>query len=118
MTRCPRCHGTMREEREVYGHHQHVSRILRCLCGYVTTTPRRPKRKPKKRTGPTPANLHVLAALSRVILRQGRATTVDIAQEAGLTKSTVHSHLHALKRFGLVEWEQGKAGTITPMVRS
>jgi DNA-binding IclR family transcriptional regulator len=60
----------------------------------------------------TPAQLHVLKALGRVYLRDGRATVASVAKEAGKGTQTTWTHLSALQNHGLVEWEG--AGSLRP----
>ena len=61
---------------------------------------------------PTPAQMRVLCALSRVWIRDRRATVSSVAEEAGVNGSTCHKHLHALARFGLVRHDG--PGTLRP----
>lgn len=60
------------------------------------------------------AQLATLAALVRVYDRDGRATVRAVATECGRAVSTVHDHLRALRRAGLVGWEDEQQGTLRP----
>lgn len=65
----------------------------------------------------TAAQLRVLCALVRVYERDGRATVRDVTEEAGLRSfSTTHNHLRALFAAGFVEWAEGTAGTLRPLL--
>ena len=49
------------------------------------------------------------------LVQQLAPTTVrDVAQEAGISSTTVYQHLQSLKAEGKVTWEAGKARTIRP----
>lgn len=62
----------------------------------------------------TPARLRVLHAVS-VLWLDGTVTIPKIQGFTGLrSKSTVADHLWSLRALGLVEWEDGKIGTIRP----
>ncbi len=59
----------------------------------------------------------VLLALAHVYQRDRRATFRQVADVAGVNLSTVHTHLTALRRLGMVEWTDGEAGTLRPTHR-
>lgn len=65
-----------------------------------------------------PAQTRVLLALLTVHGRDGHATIQAVGEQAGLSsKSTVWFHLEHLRRLGLVAWEDGKRGTLRPLVQ-
>lgn len=62
------------------------------------------------------AQLRVLWALlsfPQLTDAAGPPTLDELAELCGLaSRSTVHEHLHALRRAGLVDWEPGRRGTL------
>lgn len=66
-----------------------------------------------------PANrAAVLAAIQREHAETGRATVRSIMARTGLTSTaSVHGHVVALQRDGLVQSEFGKVGTLRPTFR-
>jgi len=62
----------------------------------------------------TPSNMRVLHAVSVIYLERGYVTHEMLIDALGLTRSTIHEHLSALRKMGLVTWERGKMGTIRP----
>lgn len=60
-----------------------------------------------------PARLRVLD----VVMRSGWTTMRDIAKELRCNHKAVDEHLHALRRRGLVTWEDGLCRTIRPTCR-
>lgn len=66
----------------------------------------------------TTTEITVLVALIRVHAANGRATIREVTDAAGLG-STGHTH-HVLRRLrdaDLVAWENGRAGTLRPLVQ-
>lgn len=64
----------------------------------------------------TDADLRVLLALL-VFDGTGSPTLDELAGMVGLrSRSTVHGHLHALRRAGLVDWEPGRRATLRALV--
>lgn len=62
-----------------------------------------------------PANqAAVLAAVAHIWRTEGRVTVRAVSGRLGLSPSTVHSHLWALRRAGLVSWDVAAAGTLHP----
>ncbi len=59
----------------------------------------------------TARNLNVLCALSRVLIREGRATVETVAREANLSRSVAWHHLSRLRDAGLVR--MGTHGGLT-----
>lgn len=58
-----------------------------------------------------------LIALIVVHELMGRATVREVAMFAGgRSVSTIHHHLLNLRDAGLVDWEDGKGGTLRPLV--
>lgn len=68
-----------------------------------------------QRVGASDAELRVLLAL---LAWRGPGPTLDeLAEVLGLaSRSTVHQHVIALRRYGLVTWEPGKRGTLRALV--
>lgn len=67
----------------------------------------------------TSAQLRVLLAADHLHAHTGRCTVRSIADATGLRSlSTVHFHLAALRRKGLITWTPGAAGTLRPTVSS
>lgn len=67
----------------------------------------------------TSAQLRVLLAVDHLHAHTGRCTIRDLTVATGLRSlSTVHSHLAALRRKGLVTWTPDAAGTLRPTVSS
>jgi predicted transcriptional regulator len=64
-----------------------------------------------------PAQTRVLLALIAVCERDGRATVRSVATEVGRAVRTTYDRLLDLRDVGLVDWEEGKAGTLRPTVR-
>lgn len=65
----------------------------------------------------SPAQTNVLLALLRVHSRTGRVTIPALLAETGLaSKSTIHHHLHRLRKHGLVTWDEDRRGTLRPLV--
>lgn len=46
------------------------------------------------------------------VMSSPRPTLPEVAEHTGLVKSTVQHHLEALRRDGLVMWEDGRKGTL------
>jgi DNA-binding HxlR family transcriptional regulator len=46
----------------------------------------------------------------------GRRMYGELMAVTGLSRVTLHQHLHRLKDEGLVTWEPGKLGTLRPLV--
>jgi DNA-binding transcriptional ArsR family regulator len=46
----------------------------------------------------------------------GAATVREVAQAVGMAETTTGGHLKRLRGWGLVEWDQRRAGTIRPLV--
>lgn len=63
-----------------------------------------------------PGMTRVLLALLAVYERDGRATMRAVAKAAGRNLTTTTSHLQALRRRGLVNWEDGQQATLRPTV--
>jgi hypothetical protein len=53
----------------------------------------------------------------REVLLQSRPTIPSIGLALGRTKSSVHNSLFRLRQLGLVSWEDGRQGTLRPLVR-
>lgn len=65
------------------------------------------------------ARLAVLLAVVAEHQDYGRATVRSVGDRAGLSStSTVKAHLDRLRRDGWVTWEDGKTGTLRPLVRA
>lgn len=65
----------------------------------------------------TPHQLRVLLAIVKLHREDGRVTVRAIQDEIGLlSPSTVHAHLHRLRNKRFVDWDEGKAATIRPLV--
>lgn len=65
-----------------------------------------------------PAQTNVLMALLHVFQRDGRATVRSVMEETSLkSASTVHRHLLALRREGLVVWHEGLQASLRPTCR-
>lgn len=63
--------------------------------------------------------LHSQSLVFLAVLAEGRGVpTARIARRANLSVSTTHHHLKALKRAGLVDYDEGRHGTIRPAVRA
>lgn len=58
----------------------------------------------------------MLVAVAAVFWRDGRVTVRAVADLADLGVATVHSCLEGLKLCGLVDWEQGRKGSLRPLV--
>lgn len=63
-----------------------------------------------------PTRAAVLAALLTIFDADGRVTIRGICDDVGISTSTCHHHLLALRRAGLVGWEPQRAGTLHPRV--
>lgn len=63
-----------------------------------------------------PTRAAVLTTLLRLHAAEGRCTVRAVADELGISISTCHSHLTALRRAGLIAWEPKRAGTLRPLV--
>ena len=50
------------------------------------------------------------------VIRQARPTVRSVAAEVGKSVKVTHAHLVKLRAAGLVEWVDGKAGTLRAMV--
>ena len=50
------------------------------------------------------------------VVQQQRPTVRAVAAAVGLSVNTTHDHLVRLRRLGLVAWEDGKTGTLRPLV--
>lgn len=48
----------------------------------------------------------------------GNVTYPDLLTYTQLSRTTIHKHLHRLRDRGLVTFEDGKKGTIRPLVRT
>jgi DNA-binding IclR family transcriptional regulator len=57
-----------------------------------------------------------LLALLRLYERDGRATVRGVAAERGCALNSAHDQLVELRSLGLVTWEDGRAGTLRPLV--
>lgn len=55
---------------------------------------------------------------TRVLLAvvDGATTYAELIEATGLSRSTIHQHLHALRDEGLVDFDAGKQGTLRPRV--
>lgn len=55
----------------------------------------------------------------RVLLavQAGAVTYAELIEATGFARVTIHHHLHRLRDFGLVTFEDGKNGTLRPTVR-
>lgn len=62
----------------------------------------------------TPAQADCLAAVREVHAATGRATVRAVAARLDRCLATAHQHLVALRRQGLVRWEDGEHGTLRP----
>lgn len=65
-----------------------------------------------------PTRAAVLLALLRTHAHNGRVTVRDISEAVGISTSTCHTHLLALRREGLIAWEPERAGTLRPLVEA
>lgn len=57
-----------------------------------------------------------LLAVLRCHARDGRATVRSVAAERGRSVSSTHRQLERLRLEGLVDWQDGTAGTLHPVV--
>lgn len=48
----------------------------------------------------------------------GRVTITDLVDELGWSRSTIHWHLRMLRELDLITWDEGRAGTLRPLVRA
>lgn len=58
----------------------------------------------------------VLLACLHIYERDGMVTMRQVADGAGVSLACAHDHLKALRSDGLVTWEDGKHGTLRPIV--
>lgn len=66
----------------------------------------------------TTTEITVLVALIRVHAANGRATIREVTDVAGLASpSQTHHVLRRLRQADLVAWENGRAGTLRPLVQ-
>jgi hypothetical protein len=64
------------------------------------------------------AATRTLVALLSVHQRDGRATVRSVGEEAGhASTGTTHEQLHHLRNLDLLTWDEGRAGTLRPLVR-
>ena len=62
---------------------------------------------------PTDRQREILAWLSRYIAERGYSPTVrEIGDHYGFTTNGVSCHLRALRRKGLIEWQQSRSRTL------
>lgn len=65
-----------------------------------------------------PSRTRVFLALVDVYQNQGRATTRQVMNAAGLSSShSAWSQLVKLRRDGLVSWQDRRSGTLRPLYR-
>lgn len=62
------------------------------------------------------ATTATLLALLRVYERDGRATVRAVAAERGCSLNSAHKQLVELRDLGLADWDDGRAGTLRPLV--
>lgn len=66
----------------------------------------------------TPSATRLLLAMVRVYDRQGRCTIREVVAEAGYASiGSTHKYLRELRAAGLVAWDDGRTGTLRPLVR-
>lgn len=59
----------------------------------------------------------VMLCLLHVYERDGRATFRQVADGAGLSLKTTYQHLIDLRAERQVDWQDGRSGTLRPLVR-
>lgn len=64
------------------------------------------------------AEIWVLLAILEVYATSGRATVRAVASAADLNPSTTFFHLRRLRDKGWVDWTEGTAGTMRPLVKA
>jgi predicted transcriptional regulator len=65
----------------------------------------------------SPALTNVYVALIHVFERDGRVTVRTVAEAAERGVSATHKALERLRDAGLIDWEQGRSGTLRPVFR-
>lgn len=58
----------------------------------------------------------VLLALVHLFEKNGWVTMRQVADGAGLSNTATYNHLKALRDDGFCEWEDGRFGTLRPLV--
>jgi hypothetical protein len=84
---------------------------------YRPAPAKRAVRRPPGSVVLTASQIATLNAVDALYRRDGRATIRAVLDLTGFeSTSTVHAHLHALRRVGLVDWVEGRMGTLKPAV--